>query len=458
MAPPFSLSPQVAGVVSSLCTHNRSLPQGAPTSPLLSNLLVKGLDKSLVRLARQHACKYTRYCDDLVFSCDRHQFPRLLAYWDDRSDPDGELVIGEALGAAIAAAGLKINPEKLSLKRPHQRQMVTGSVVNDRLNIPREYVRALRTVLHVWEKHGHLTASAWFFGKHYHRNRPGRKTPKLETVIRGRVAHVGRIRGWSDPLYLRLASRLCRCDLNAQPKYERPSGGKLCVFVEGKTDRSHMSLALRSLQDKGKHTGLKVTFPDLPAEGGSQELQRKCKHLASISHAIPQVFVFDSDEPKVTSQVTLHGAPKDWGNNVFSLVIPTPPHRATGALCVEMLYHDELIETEDKDGRRLFLNSDFDYNGFHPTGRYVRTKPTSNLIVDDMVFDLQTKVKASLSKQGFCNLAESLKGSVDFSGFEPLFQALEDIGRKTAKEWAEALKVLDDRAARRSPKLTTPDR
>lgn len=57
-----------ATVLAQLCVHNGKMPQGAPTSPVLSNIIASALDKTLVRLAGKYRMRYTRYADDITFS------------------------------------------------------------------------------------------------------------------------------------------------------------------------------------------------------------------------------------------------------------------------------------------------------------------------------------------------------------------------------------------------------
>jgi retron-type reverse transcriptase len=119
-----------------LCTDRNGLPQGAPTSPRLSNLVNYRLDARLAGLARKLAAIYTRYADDLTFSFAT-------------DDP-------AAIHAAIRSAKLIVEAEgyrlhqrkKLRIRRRHGRQLVTGLVVNERVNLPREVRRRLRAVKH----------------------------------------------------------------------------------------------------------------------------------------------------------------------------------------------------------------------------------------------------------------------------------------------------------------------
>lgn len=72
---PFGINEQVSHYISNLCCYQGYLPQGAPTSPILSNMICYRLDGELQKLANQNNCKYTRYADDITFSTKQQLFP-----------------------------------------------------------------------------------------------------------------------------------------------------------------------------------------------------------------------------------------------------------------------------------------------------------------------------------------------------------------------------------------------
>lgn len=71
-------SRQVGFLLTSLCCKDGVLPQGAPTSPALSNLVMRNFDTNMARWCQRRAIVYTRYCDDLTFSADRPLVRRLF--------------------------------------------------------------------------------------------------------------------------------------------------------------------------------------------------------------------------------------------------------------------------------------------------------------------------------------------------------------------------------------------
>jgi len=147
MATPYNLPAAVATVLANICCVDNQLPQGAPTSPIIANMLCARLDAHLSRLSGAYRCTYTRYADDLTFSTDQALFPRELA---ERKSIDGKLVWvpGAKLNRTIQKNGFQINLSKVRLQRYNQRQEVTGLITNKRVNVPRKFIREIRAILH----------------------------------------------------------------------------------------------------------------------------------------------------------------------------------------------------------------------------------------------------------------------------------------------------------------------
>ena len=123
-----------AGQVYHVATGPRGLPQGACTSPTISNLVTRHLDVRFTAMAKKLHWNYTRYADDMTFSTKQPDpaIGYLLARIRHISDDEG----------------FRVNEKKTRVLRRHARQMVTGVVVNDQLSIDRRTVRKLRAILH----------------------------------------------------------------------------------------------------------------------------------------------------------------------------------------------------------------------------------------------------------------------------------------------------------------------
>lgn len=111
------------------------LPQGASTSPQLANLVSYSLDLRLDGYARAAGATYTRYADDLTFS-------------GGAAVSRGSEALVAGVDRIVRAAGFQLNPAKTRTRRPHQRQSVTGIVVNDHPNLVRPEFDLLKAVLH----------------------------------------------------------------------------------------------------------------------------------------------------------------------------------------------------------------------------------------------------------------------------------------------------------------------
>ena len=127
----------VSVFLANLCCLNGSLPQGAPTSAYLSNLIMRNFDAIVGEYAKANSIRYTRYADDLTFSGDLNISDILLLV--DRE---------------LSYLGLKRNPKKFKVMRQKERQIVTGIVVNNKPQMPREYRMKIRQEVYYIQKHG----------------------------------------------------------------------------------------------------------------------------------------------------------------------------------------------------------------------------------------------------------------------------------------------------------------
>lgn len=202
---PFNLSRTVVNVVAYLCCAPNDddtdsvLPQGAPTSPLLSNAVCDQLDRKIQRLAKKYGVRYTRYADDMTFSSMHN------VYQID-SDFRRELM------RIIDQEGFVVNDKKTRLQRDGQRQEVTGLVVNEKINLDRSYVHnRLRCIINKWEKEGYKRAYAYFY-KNYKRDKGYIKKgePVMENVIDGMLNYMAMVKGKNNSTYLKLQSRFDR--------------------------------------------------------------------------------------------------------------------------------------------------------------------------------------------------------------------------------------------------------
>jgi RNA-directed DNA polymerase len=197
---PYRMDEALARAIARLCCADDRLPQGAPTSPVLSNMVCLPMDLALDQLALDHGCRYTRYADDITFSTIQETFPDELA---SLSNNPRSVTIGPALSSLLYEHGFALNTRKVRVRTPGERQQVTGLTVNEKPNVPRAFIRQIRAMLYAWETYG-CDAAEGAFMLHYDRRRRFRRDVSFPAVVSGKISFVGMVRGNGDPLYRRL--------------------------------------------------------------------------------------------------------------------------------------------------------------------------------------------------------------------------------------------------------------
>lgn len=129
---------RIGAILTSLCCKDDVLPQGAPTSPMLSNIVMKNFDDILGNWCKDRNITYTRYCDDLTFSAD---FPLYNTVYAKAGD-------------MLNRRGFEVNESKTKFISNASCQMVTGLTVNEKVSVPRDYKRKLRQEVYYAIKFG----------------------------------------------------------------------------------------------------------------------------------------------------------------------------------------------------------------------------------------------------------------------------------------------------------------
>ncbi len=117
-----------------IAISERSLPQGACTSPSLANLICRKIDSRLNGYSSKSGWKYSRYADDLIFSTTLE-------------DSSPHRII-KSVSSIISEEGFSVNLSKTRLMRAPNRQTVTGLVVNDEVNLSRRDLKRMRAFFH----------------------------------------------------------------------------------------------------------------------------------------------------------------------------------------------------------------------------------------------------------------------------------------------------------------------
>jgi RNA-directed DNA polymerase len=142
----FSLRPKVATILAQIACSGNHLPQGSPCSPVIANLVAHILDVRVVKLAARCGCKYTRYADDLSFSTNKKAFPCEIAA--RKIGEENKWEIGAELLHTVVSCGFQVNKNKTRMQYRASRQQVTGLVVNAKVNVPSDFRRNVRAMVH----------------------------------------------------------------------------------------------------------------------------------------------------------------------------------------------------------------------------------------------------------------------------------------------------------------------
>lgn len=218
---PYNIDEKAATVLAQICCHQNQLPQGAPTSPVVSNMICSKMDRELQVFSEKYGLFYTRYADDLTFSTTRKVLPSgVVAAFDPGFS---NIVVGNELRSIIESNGFKINISKARLSYKTQRQKVTGLIVNKKVNINRKYIRNIYGALHAWEVYG-LDQAVDFYSKKYSKKStlPGKEEPDFLASLYGKIEFVGSVRGKNDLVYQKLLQKfiLLRNLVSTQPDAE----------------------------------------------------------------------------------------------------------------------------------------------------------------------------------------------------------------------------------------------
>ncbi len=201
MAEPFNANKKIAVALAHILCFDNMLPQGAPTSPLISNLIAYSLDNKLLSLAKEYHCHYSRYADDISFSSNAKYIPKELVLFDDLIQ---EWCVGDVLQKTIENCGFNINHNKTRLLKKNQRQEVTGVLVNTKPNLPREYYRELRSLLYKIKTKGLKEAAKTNHEKYGYCS--DSSEIKLLSFINGKLAYYKSVVGKENSSY----NKLCK--------------------------------------------------------------------------------------------------------------------------------------------------------------------------------------------------------------------------------------------------------
>jgi len=171
------------------------LPQGAPTSPVITNIVCQRLDYILSGVAKRFGLKYSRYADDITFSSMHNVY-----------QPESDFL--KELHRIIAEQGFHIKESKTRLQKDGYRKEVTGLLVNEKVNVQQRYIKQLRMWLYYWERYGYERAYGFFLQKYIaDKGHVKKGKPDITNVITGKLDYLKMVKGGENDLYLKLRFR-----------------------------------------------------------------------------------------------------------------------------------------------------------------------------------------------------------------------------------------------------------
>jgi RNA-directed DNA polymerase len=285
----FLLDTKVATILAQIACHENGLPQGAPCSPVISNLIGHVLDIRLCRLASADGCTYSRYADDITFSTNKPDFPPSIGRRATGEAHRWE--VGDKLEEAVISAGFAINPVKTRMQYRSSRQAVTGLVVNRKVNIRTEYRRTVRAMAHKLFKTGNFQRVRMV------RDARGILTPTMVdgtmAQLHGMFSHIDAVdlhnfkieakeakvepRKQQVKTALRSKEKLYRRFLMFKDFYAAPAPVIVC---EGKTDNVYLLHAIRNLA---------VAYPKLATVLPSKQIKLNIRILKTVQTSTGRV-------------------------------------------------------------------------------------------------------------------------------------------------------------------------
>lgn len=216
MKPPYSIGEEAATVIAQIACYKGRLPQGAPSSPILTNMICAPLDTQLTRVAMKYKLRYSRYADDITFSSAKEEMPKSIV----RYLADG-LVIGKEIRQVINNNGFNINEKKTRMFDSRKRQEVTGLVVNRFVNVRRSYIKEIRAILDHCKRTTIYEAAKEYIQKGKCKNykiaqlitdETDENKQKVEAwfieVLKGRLQYIRHVKGKNHYVFIKYAKEL----------------------------------------------------------------------------------------------------------------------------------------------------------------------------------------------------------------------------------------------------------
>lgn len=426
----FKLSPLIARTLANIVCYKGVLPQGAPTSPVISNLIAHIMDIKIVNLAKEYGFFYTRYADDLTFSTNKINLSEEIVSIDEHH----RVIVGNKLIKIITKSGFFINNIKTRIQYNDSRQDVTGLIVNKKVNVKKEYANQARVLV-----------NNLFEGKSIYKIGSDASKPTNINYLLGVMSYIYHVRKSQS---LRTDDKLNKAsnnykspskenidsNLDAQARLYRDliffnkfvANKKPLIICEGKTDIVYLRTALTALKTKhpfliDKEGNLKIDFLNqtktisdfFKINGGTGDLKNLIynysgyyKRFSSHISTAPIIILLDNDDGSKTIKSTIKEKIKkefkddeDFKHIVKNLYVMQTPLLAGGKPSAI----EDLFDSHTR--ARKLANKTFAYKGN----------------VDN---------KKNYGKDYFAiYIVKRFKDEINFNNFDKLFETMEIIER-----------------------------
>lgn len=449
MAQPYGLPKGAAKVIAQIACTDKCLPQGAPCSPIISNMICSYLDHCLEKYAAEHSLHYTRYADDITFSTNLPLFPEDVCTVDENR----MITLGTSLIEIIEKNGFQINQDKIGLYDKQFRQEVTGIVVNRFVNVPRSFIRNTRAMLDKWRRKGIDAAQKEYNEKYKHINSKG-ESVNFHKALLGKINFIRDVRkNKANSGYIKKWSPSGQAPPDIADKFYREFSylylrdlPDVAVQTEGKTDWMHIKTAFNAINEDSKYSFL-LSFFDIHNKylpGGDKNLlgfAEKIKSGRLPDFGRLTILIFDRDDNCIIKKHTENNKDKfvQWSENVYSIILPRECSEAE-KFSIEFLYKRDEIGKRDSNKRKLFFSDEFEENGEYKKNKKLTLAKINKYnglvrVVEDPV--VYKKKNYTMSKNDFAKMVMGKKTPFDnlsFKKFKPLFDLIATICDKHKHE------------------------
>ncbi len=253
------------------------LPQGAPTSPVITNIICQRLDHLLSGVAKRFGLKYSRYADDITFSSMHNVY-----------QTESEFL--KELHRIIEEQNFHIKESKTRLQKDGYRKEVTGLLVNEKANVQQRYIKQLRMWLYTWETYGYEKAHNYFLSDYVSdKGHVKNEKPDMANVIAGKLDYLKMVKGPENELYLKLKHRHKILIDNFKTSN---ISSETIIDIQKETDEIRITLEAFPLEKKSEKLNTSIIIPKdtiVPSTiivSNSFEIKNDEKNSLNISYPI----------------------------------------------------------------------------------------------------------------------------------------------------------------------------